>query len=109
MLNVHRKIKDAFPADALMVKLLLADDAGAAVEDNKVRQSIQDALKKMYNPKVKAGDAALRITHITHMSLKQICPYMEFLLRWMDIRRVGGKRWFLSLVDAVRAGAKMGE
>jgi hypothetical protein len=109
MLNVHRKIKDAVAADSPMVKLLLADDAAAAVEDNKVRQSIQDALKKMYNPKVKAGDPALRITHITHMSLKQICPYMEFLLRWMDIRRVGGKRWFLSLVDAVRAGAKMGE
>lgn len=109
IMNVHKKIKEAFPADSPMVKLLLSDEAAGAIEDNKVRQGIQDALKKMYNPKLKATDPSLRITHVTHLSLKQICPYMEFLLRWMDMRRVGGKRWFLSLVDAVRAGAKMGE
>ena len=109
ILNVHRKIKAAFAADSQIVKLLVPDDAAGAIEDNKVRQSIQDALKKLYNPKVKATEPGLRITHISHLSLKQICPYMEFLLRWMDIHRVGGKRWFLSLVDAVRAGAKMGE
>jgi hypothetical protein len=106
-MNVHKKIKAAFASDSQIVRLLVSDDAAGTIEDNKVRQSIQDALKKLYNPKVKAAEPGLRITHISHLSLKQICPYMEFLLRWMDIHRVGGKRWFLSLVDAVRAGAKM--
>lgn len=109
ILNVHKKIKAAFAADAPMVKLLLDDSFENTIDDNKVRQTIQDALKKLYNPKTKAADPSLRITHVSHLSLKQICPYMEFLLRWMDMRRVGGKRWFLSLIDAVRAGAKMAD
>jgi hypothetical protein len=109
IMNVHKKLKEAFPAEEPIIKLLLAEDVAGVIEDNKVRQGIQDALKKLYNPKLKATDPSLRITHVTHLSLKQICPYMEFLLRWMDMRRVGGKRWFLSLIDAVRAGAKMGE
>lgn len=43
------------------------------------------------------------LLHIWDLTQKQICPYMEFLLRWMDEERVEGKRWFLSMVDAVRA------
>ena len=109
ILTVHAKLRAAFPADSPIIRLILADNADDSIEDNKVRQGIQDALKKLYNPKLKAADPALRITHVSHLSLKQICPYMEYMLRWMDIHRVGGKRWFLSLVDAVRAGAKMSD
>ena len=43
------------------------------------------------------------VLHIWDLTQKQICPYMEFLLRWMDEERVGGKRWFLSMVDAARS------
>jgi hypothetical protein len=32
---------------------------------------------------------------------------MEFLLRMLDVKKADGKRWFLSLVDSVRAGVKM--
>jgi hypothetical protein len=79
------------------------------MDDMKARTAIQDALKKIYNPSLKAANPELRITHITHMSLKQVCPYMEFLLRYCDMKHYGGKRWFLPLVEAVRAGAKMGD
>jgi len=45
--------------------------------------------------------------HTADLSLKQVCPYMEFLLRYADKQRVGGVRWFLSVVDSARAGVKM--
>lgn len=47
------------------------------------------------------------IAHIADLTLKQVCPYMEFLLRWMDKNHINGKRWFLSVVDSARAGVKM--
>ncbi len=43
------------------------------------------------------------LLHVWDLTQKQICPYMEFLLRWMDEERIDGKRWFLSMVDAVRS------
>jgi hypothetical protein len=43
------------------------------------------------------------LLHIWDLTQKQVCPYMEFLLRWMDEERIGGKRWFLSMVDSVRS------
>ena len=107
--NLHAKIRTAFGADAPIIRLLLSEDPAAFITDTKERATIQDAVKKLYDPSVSAADPSLRITHISHLSLKQLCPYMEFLLRLMDMRRVGGKRWFLPLVDAVRAGAKMSE
>jgi hypothetical protein len=44
-----------------------------------------------------------KYAHVADMTLKQICPYMEFLFRWMDYHRIGGKRWFMSLVDSYRS------
>ena len=55
------------------------------------------------------GKVFENFTHIYELSLLQVCPYLEFLLRYMDMKRIGDKRWFLTLVDAVRAlpgGAK---
>ncbi len=46
------------------------------------------------------------LKHIKDLSKNHSCFYMEFLLRWMDMNRVDGKRWFLSVVDAMRAGYK---
>lgn len=42
--------------------------------------------------------------HVNDLPKNHMCRYMEFLLRWMDEKRVNGKRWYLSLVDSVRAG-----
>jgi hypothetical protein len=42
--------------------------------------------------------------HVNDLPKNHMCRYMEFLLRWMDEKRVQGKRWYLSLIDSVRAG-----
>ena len=41
--------------------------------------------------------------NINYLSLQQLCPYLEFILRYMDLKAVNGKRWFLPLVDAAKA------
>jgi hypothetical protein len=106
--NVQGKIRAAF-ADQPIASRLLNDDDASVLMDAKQRTMIQDAERKLLEPKTKADDPSLRITHISHLSLKQICPYMEFLLRYAEMKHVGGKRWLLGLVDAVRAGARMSE
>jgi hypothetical protein len=88
---IHEQIRAHVPATHAIHALLL-DDAPANEADKTTRQARQDAKN---------------FKHIGDLTLKQTCPYMEFLLRWMDIHRVGGKRWFLSVVDSVRAGFPM--
>jgi hypothetical protein len=58
-----------------------------------------------YKGKIEQEDASLDAKHIYDLSLKQICPYLELLLRYADLKRVGGKRWFLSAVDMARIHA----
>ena len=48
-------------------------------------------------------------SHVHDLSLKQSCPYIEFLLRWMDMKHIDGKRWFLSVVDMARIPMKKKE
>lgn len=86
---IHEELRAAGREDILA---LLLDDDPANEVDKKTRQGRQDAKN---------------FKHIGDLTLKQTCPYMEFLLRWMDLHRVGGKRWFLSVVDSVRAGFPM--
>jgi len=102
---IQAEIRSVAAADA-PIRALLLDDSDAEITDGE-HDRVQEAVKKRYNPRANAADPSLKITHLKHMSLKQMCPYMEFLLRWMDAHHVGGKRWFLSVVDAARAGAKM--
>jgi len=92
-----------------IAELLLADTPLETATDKKTQKARQDMLAKQFksgNPSVRA-DSADPLTHITDLTLKQICPYMEFLLRYADRRAVGGSRWFLSVVDSARAGVKM--
>lgn len=63
------------------------------------------------NPDSRAGKSErlkrqelLNFRHVNDLPKNHMCRYMEFLLRWMEVHRVDGKRWFLVLVDAVRAG-----
>jgi hypothetical protein len=105
--TIQNSIRAQLPDVDPILPLLLDDDETRAIKDNKTRQLIQDAVKKRYDPRLKAADPALDIAHTSHMSVKQACPYMEFLLRWMDMRKLNGKRWFLGLVEAARAGARM--
>jgi hypothetical protein len=54
----------------------------------------------------KARQESGKLRHVKDLTKILSCLYMEFLLRWMDMQQVGGKRWFLPVVDAVRAGYK---
>lgn len=54
----------------------------------------------------KARQESGKLQHVKDLTKIHSCLYMEVLLRWMDLQRVGGKRWFLPVVDAVRAGYK---
>ena len=114
---LQKIIRERFPAESPIRLLLLNDDELSVAIDKTHHREIQESLERRYkNPesvKPKTGKSEvtakkdLRITHVSHMSVKQACPYMEFLLRWMDIKHVNNKRWFLSLVDSERAGVKM--
>jgi hypothetical protein len=70
------------------IRELMLDDAAET-------QPSADVIKK----RAKAGE----ILHVYDLTQKQICPYMEFLLRWMNENRIGGKRWFLSMLDTARS------
>lgn len=83
----------------IMVGLLLNDDEEQRSTDAE-RKKVQEALKASYKQDGKLPTA--NIAKVSHLSLKQACPYMEFLLRWMDMKNIDGKRWFLSVIDIVR-------
>jgi hypothetical protein len=91
-------------SDLPIVSLLLNDNTAEQDDDKTIKQR-QDALKRQF---LTAGAAfSVDLEHTADLSLKQICPYMEFLLRYADRHSVERKRWFLSVVDSARAGVKM--
>lgn len=112
---LHTQIKRNDSAGAKQLATLLLKDDDTRV-NNPERRDRQEALHKLYGAATKKksgkttyGDKTVDelIAHISHMSLKQSCPYMEFLLRWMDMNKIDNKRWFLSVVDSSRAGVRM--
>jgi hypothetical protein len=48
----------------------------------------------------------LEIAHMKDITHQPLCIYMEFLTRLLDRMRVGGRRWFLSAVEAAQSGLK---
>jgi hypothetical protein len=104
-----RALHDIFRKAGDPIVDLLLDDAPAARasdKDRKDRQKVLTAQFETAQPSFVA-DSADPLKHTGDLTLKQICPYMEFLLRYADRRAVGGVRWFLSVVDSARAGVKM--
>ena len=92
---------------ATIVPLLLKDgtdatDGGA----DALRKALQEYIKHQYEVVVQPLDPRMDVQYTSDLSLKQTCPYMEFLLRWMDMRKIQGTRWFLSVVESARAGVK---
>lgn len=100
--TLQAQIRSVYPADDPLVSSLLNDSDDAKPTDD-VSKERKDAVKKRYDPAVKAKHAELDLEHIDDLSRLQICPYMEFLLRMLDTKKANGKRWFLSLVDTARA------
>jgi hypothetical protein len=83
---VQKQIREHVPEDHPILSLLLDDS-------EETRPSEEEARKRG-----KTGT----LLHLHDLAQKQICPYMEFLLRWMESQHLGGKRWFLSLIDSLR-------
>jgi hypothetical protein len=83
---VQTQIRSHVPENHPFLALLLEDSDESRPSDEEARR------------RAKTGS----LLHLYDLAQKQICPYMEFLLRWMDSERLGGKRWFLSLVDSLR-------
>ena len=54
----------------------------------------------------KARMATMAPTHMKDITHQPLCLYMEFLCRLLDAKRVGGRRWFLSAIDAAQVGLK---
>ena len=44
----------------------------------------------------------LKPEHIKDFSHQPLCMYMEFLTRLLDARKVGGVRWFIGAIDAIK-------
>ena len=84
---------------------LLLDDRKETAPTEADKKREQDAVRERYEPSKKSkGSAEIDIRHIHTLNLKQICPYTEFLFRWLDAIPAGaGPRFFLSAVDYVRA------
>ena len=92
-------------AGAAIIPLLLADTAETASVET-VRKERQEYVKRRFEATVADLNPRMDIQHTSDLSLKQICPYMEFLLRWMEVRKINGTHWFLSVVESARAGVK---
>jgi hypothetical protein len=96
-----RAIQDILRNAGTSIAPFLLDSSPVEKIDEPIHKKRQDILKKQYTA---AGAAfAIDLEHIADLSLKQICPYMEFLLRYADRQNMNGKRWFLSLVESARA------
>jgi hypothetical protein len=98
-----------------LAKTILGGEQGLLLDDRKEtapteadKKREQDAVRERYEPSKKSkGSAEIDIRHIHTLNLKQICPYTEFLFRWLDTIPTGAasspRRFFLSAVDYVRA------
>jgi hypothetical protein len=103
---IQAALRAGLPAEHPMRALLLEDN----VDPDKKQQTPKDvvlerqaAVAARFSGKAAEGD----LLHIHDLTLKQICPYTEFLFRWMDMQALDGKRWFLSVTESARAGVKM--
>jgi hypothetical protein len=120
--EVHRIARETLPAP---LQALLLDDRKETAPTDAEKKAQQDAVKERYEPpSKKPKNMTTDLRHINTLNLKQICPYTEFLFRWLDSTAtgpvvpaaVGGAgagppglgaaerpRYFLSAVDYVRA------
>jgi hypothetical protein len=102
-----KAIQAALRASGLPIVPLLLAEAKGTDKERKTRGDIVFKEQFVVAVPTFTMDTKDPIINTTDLSLKQVCPYMEFLLRYADRQGVGGVRWFLSVVDSARAGVKM--
>jgi hypothetical protein len=90
--------------DSPFSRLLIVDTEGTA---DKPTQNPQTVLLHMLRGKTAPtnGDAKAPdpMQNLEDLTLKQTCPYMEFILRIMNLMHINDKQWFLSLTDLTRS------
>ena len=84
---------------------LLLQDSDSTKTDSAHIKERKSYYTNRYTKHFSAEDASLDAKHIYDLTLKQICPYLELLLRFADLKRIQGKRWYLSAVDMARISA----
>ena len=84
-----RLLHDAGRADAALAPFILPDS------DDSWSEGV--AKKHM---------AALKPKHMKDFTHQPLCLYMEFLTRLLDVKKVGGRRWFMSPFESANAGLK---
>jgi hypothetical protein len=92
-------------AGTAILPLLLPDTPETASSDA-VHNARREYVKARFEKTIAVLDPTMDTQHTSDLSLNQCCPYLEFLLRWMQVKRLGGKHWFLSIVESTRAGVK---
>ena len=100
LLNMYKKI------DKLLTEVIKSKVEIVKTKNPKrlIRALKQNILKYEFEYELLYENA---INDIEDLSLDQACPYMEFLFRYADMKKIDGKRWFLSVVDSARSGIKM--
>jgi hypothetical protein len=102
--KLQQEARKVLPAEDPFLVRLLNDEfikIPASMEaESKLR-------KKAVDDRYLGVDSETTLEYICEMSRHQLCPYLEFVLRILDQKKAGRKRWFLSLVDAARSGVKM--
>jgi hypothetical protein len=78
---------------------LLLDDSEP---DEKEKAARKKYYAERYKTKAIAEDPDLDSKFTKDLALKQLCPYMEIILRYADKKGFDGKRWFLTAAEMAR-------
>ncbi len=106
-LRVIQKQLDTFlQKDHVLHSLLLDPSSSEEIKQEAKLRSKKKAIEERFKEQgAKVTDDDMP-KYCWELSAKQICQYMEYILRWMDRKLINDKRWFLSLVDIDRISSK---
>ena len=101
-----RKLYAEIPKSSPIYAHLFTDlsESRPAKETDRERIDIQSDIETMFKSE-SAKD--VKITDISHLIVVQVCIYLDFLLRWLDMKKTDGKRWHLRLTETARSGIPM--
>jgi hypothetical protein len=101
-----RKLYKEIPESSPIHAHLFTDLSEARLDKDvdRERTTIQTDLDAMFKSET-ARD--VKITDISQLIVVQVCVYLDFLLRWLDMKKTNGKRWYLRLTETARSGIPM--
>ncbi len=103
---IQKQLVEYLPKDHVLHSLLLDPSSSDEVkQEAKVRSKKKAIEERFKEGGERVADADMPI-YLWELSVKQICQYMDYMLRWMDRNHINDKRWLLSLVDMDRIASK---